>query len=65
MLISHHGLPQFGSPKKPMTAEALVLWYIDTIDSKFRVLGEELAKTKSDEFTEAIGVLDRSKIYKI
>ncbi len=65
MLISHHGLPQFGSPKKPMTAEALVLWYIDTIDSKFRVLGEELAKTKSEEFTEAIGVLDRSKIYKI
>lgn len=65
MLISHHGLPQFGSPKKPMTAEALVLWYIDTIDSKFRVLGEEIAKTKSEEFTEAIGVLDRSKIYKI
>ena len=25
MLISHHGMPQFGSAKKPMTAEALVL----------------------------------------
>ena len=64
MLISHHGVPQFGSPKKPLTAEALVLWYIDTIDSKFRVLGEELEKTNNGEFTEAIGVIDKSKIYK-
>lgn len=65
MLISHHGQPQFGSAKKPMTAEALVLWYIDTIDSKFRVLGEELEKTQSGSFTDNIGVLDRTKIYKI
>ena len=65
MLISHHGQPIFGSAKKPMTAEALVLWYIDTIDSKFRVLGEELAKTESGSYTENIGVLDRQKMYKI
>lgn len=64
MLISHHGQPQFGSAKKPMTAEALVLWYIDTIDSKFRVLGEELSKTESGNYTDSIGVLDRTKIYK-
>ena len=65
MLISHHGMPQFGSAKKPMTAEALVLWYIDTIDSKFRVLGEELEKTEKGTYTDSIGVLDRAKIYKI
>ena len=64
MLISHHGVPQFGSPKKPMTAEALVLWYIDTIDSKFRVLGDELKRTENGSFTESIGVIDKSKIYK-
>lgn len=64
MLISHHGQPQFGSAKRPMTPEALVLWYIDTIDSKFRVLGEELEKTEPGSFTDSIGVLDRSKIYK-
>lgn len=64
MLVSHHGMPQFGSAKKPMTAEALVLWYIDTIDSKFRVLGEELNKTEQGTYTENIGVLDRQKIYK-
>lgn len=65
MLISHHGQPQFGSAKKPMTPEALALWFIDTIDSKFRVLGEELEKTNDHEFTDAIPVIDKSKFYKI
>lgn len=64
MLISHHGQPQYGAAKRPMTPEALALWYIDTIDSKFRVLGEELDKTDSNHFTDIIGVLDKTKIYK-
>ena len=64
MLISHHGLPQFGAAKKPTTPEALVLWYIDTIDSKFRVLGEVLENTEAGSYTEAIGVLDKMKVYK-
>ena len=65
MLVSHHGLPQFGAAKKPMTAEALCLWQIDTIDSKFRTLGEVLEETESESYTDAIGVLDRAKIWKI
>ena len=65
MLISHHGQPQFGAAKKPATPEALALWYIDTIDSKFRVLGEELEKTEFGSFTDTIGVLDKIKVYKV
>ncbi len=65
MLVSHHGIPQYGACKKPMTAEALVLWYIDTIDSKFRVLGEVLENTEPGTFTEPIGVIDRQKMYKL
>lgn len=64
MVASHHGLPQYGSIKKPCTAESAMLWYIDTIDSKFRVLGEELDKINPGEFTEPIGVMDRVKFYK-
>ncbi len=64
MLISHHGMPQYGSAKKPMTAEALVLWYVDTIDSKLRVLETELEKTEEGKFTDSIGVLDKQKMYK-
>lgn len=64
MVLSHHGLPQFGACKKPQTAEAEVLWYIDTLDSKLRVLGEVLENTKDGEFTDTIGVLDKTKFYK-
>lgn len=64
MIISHHGQLAFGSAKKPATAEALLLWYIDTLDSKFRVLGEELDKISEGEFTEGIAVLERMKFYK-
>lgn len=65
MLISHHGLPQFGAARKPMIAEALLLWYIDSIDSKFRVIEEELNNTNSKEFTQPIGVIEKTKLYKI
>lgn len=64
MMLSHHGLPNFGAAKKPQTPEALLLWYIDTIDSKFTVLGEELAKTKEGHWTNALNVLDKMRFYK-
>ncbi|MBR6072655.1 MAG: HD domain-containing protein [Acholeplasmatales bacterium] len=64
MLISHHGMPQYGSAKKPLTAEALVLWYVDSIDSKLRTLEGELEKCESGSFTQPIGVLDKMKMYK-
>jgi 3'-5' exoribonuclease len=34
MIISHHGEYEFGSPKLPMFPEALVLHYMDDLDSK-------------------------------
>jgi 3'-5' exoribonuclease len=64
MIISHHGLMNFGSPKKPQTGEALLLWYIDTIDSKLTVLGEAFEETQSGTFTQMISVLDRMRFYK-
>jgi 3'-5' exoribonuclease len=34
LLVSHHGEYEFGSPKLPMFAEALVLHFLDDMDSK-------------------------------
>lgn len=34
MLISHHGKYEYGSPKLPMTLEAMVLHYLDNLDAK-------------------------------
>jgi 3'-5' exoribonuclease len=34
LVISHHGQYEFGSPKLPMFPEALMLHYLDDLDSK-------------------------------
>ncbi len=34
LLLSHHGQYEFGSPKRPKTLEAVVLNYLDDLDSK-------------------------------
>jgi 3'-5' exoribonuclease len=64
MILSHHGQLHFGSPKKPQTGEALLLWFIDTIDSKFTVLGEVLEDTAEGQFTQMVSVLDKMRFYK-
>lgn len=64
MILSHHGQLNFGSPKKPQTGEALLLWFIDTIDSKFTVLGEALTDTAEGTFTQMISVMEKMKFYK-
>ncbi len=53
LIISHHGQYEFGSPKLPMFPEALLLHYMDDLDSKMesmrahfeRELGSEAAWT--------------------
>jgi 3'-5' exoribonuclease len=34
LIVSHHGKLEFGSPRMPMTAEAIALHYLDNIDAK-------------------------------
>jgi 3'-5' exoribonuclease len=38
MIISHHGHYEFGSPKLPMFPEALMLHYLDDLDSKMEAM---------------------------
>lgn len=64
ILISHHYYGNFGSPKKPNIAEALMIHFIDNIDSKACVLGEELEIVETGDLTSPIGVLDRERYYK-
>ena len=64
MIVSHHGQMTFGSPKRPQIAEALLLWYIDSIDSKFQVIGEVLHNTNQGAFTPAIPVADKGRFLK-
>ena len=38
LIISHHGQYEFGSPKLPMFPEALLLHYLDDLDSKMEAM---------------------------
>jgi 3'-5' exoribonuclease len=48
MIISHHGQYEFGSPKLPMFREALMLHYLDDLDSKMAVVRASLASDKGE-----------------
>ena len=38
MILSHHGQLEFGSPKLPIFPEALLLHYLDDMDSKMECM---------------------------
>ncbi len=64
IMISHHYYGNYGSPKRPNIAEALIIHFLDNIDSKVCVLGEELDLIVAGDLTGPIGVLDRERYYK-
>lgn len=66
MIVSHHGKLEFGSPKVPMTLEAVMLHYLDDLDAKlhsFDQLIREDANVDSD-WTVYHAPIGR-KLYKI
>jgi len=44
LIISHHGEYEFGSPKLPMFPEALMLHYLDDLDSKMESMRAQLQR---------------------
>ena len=49
MIVSHHGTREFGSPEPPKTIEAVLLNYIDEIDSKVNAIRNFIASEDPDE----------------
>ena len=63
MILSHHDLPEYGSPKKPMFPEAEVLHVLDLLDARTFEMNRALATTQPGAFTDRIWSLDR-KLYR-
>jgi len=60
MLISHHGEYEFGSPKLPMFREALLLHYLDDLDSKMGAIRLALDSDQGEgNWTAFSGALQR------
>jgi len=47
IILSHHGRLEFGSPKEPMFAEALVVHYLDDLDSKLESVRAQYQSDRS------------------
>ncbi|MFQ5893899.1 MAG: 3'-5' exoribonuclease YhaM family protein [Nitrospinota bacterium] len=64
LIVSHQGEPAFGSPKVPMTREALVLHFADNLDAKVNIMQRHLAEDPTEgPFTAWHHVLGR-RLYK-
>ena len=66
MILSHHGLLEYGSPKVPIFPEALLLHYIDDMDSKMECMRALIEKDPQSEgfFTSYSSSLERIALRK-
>ena len=49
MIVSHHGRYEFGSPKLPMTIEAVVLSQLDDMDAKIHSFSQLIREDPSSD----------------
>ena len=63
MILSHHDLPEYGSPKPPMFPEAEVLHVLDLLDARMFEMERELKNAPPGGFTDRIWSLER-KLYR-
>ena len=59
MILSHHDLPEYGSPKPPMFPEAEVLHILDLLDARMFEMDSALKNVAPGTFTERIWSLER------
>jgi 3'-5' exoribonuclease len=62
LIVSHHGEMEFGSPKIPLFPEALLLHFLDNLDSKMECMRKMVATDRHVEgcFTGYSSALDRT-----
>ena len=59
MVLSHHGEPEYGSPRPPMFPEAEALHWIDMMDSRMNTMKNAEDKTPEGAFSEKVFSLER------
>ncbi len=49
LILSHHGVLEYGSPKRPKTLEALIVHYMDDLDAKVNAFQEYIREARDEE----------------
>jgi len=65
LILSHHGVLEYGSPKRPKTLEALIVHHLDVMDANVNTFQEAIREARDEEsdWTPYHRLLDRY-IYK-
>lgn len=63
MVLSHHGVPEYGSPIRPMFLEAEILSTLDSLDATIFEINNATNKIEPGKFTERQWALDNRKLF--
>lgn len=63
MIISHHGIPEYGAAVRPMFLEAEILSALDSLDATIYEINTAVAKVQPGTFTDRQWALDNRKLY--
>jgi 3'-5' exoribonuclease len=64
LILSHHGEAEFGSPKVPMTPEAVALHAIDLMDSRIHIAVREIADDRGESAWTPYNAAMGRRLYK-
>jgi 3'-5' exoribonuclease len=65
IVLSHHGVEEWGSPKKPMCLEAIIVHYLDNLDAKVMGVTEYMRDNMEDTKWTEFHRLYESRFYKV
>ncbi len=63
MILSHHGVPEFGAAVKPMFIEAEILSELDLMDARVFEMREAVSGAEKEDFSGRVYALDNIKLF--
>ena len=64
MILSHHGLLEYGSPVRPNIMEAEIIHMIDNLDAEMMMMTTALGLIGPGEMTNKIYAMENRSFYK-
>ena len=65
LLLSHHGVPEFGCAVRPMCLEAELLSMLDHLDATVNQIAGATAHVEQGKFSEKLWALDQRRFYPV
>lgn len=64
MILSHHGLLEYGSPERPKILEAEILHHLDELDATIVMIQGATKNIEPGQFSDRVFGLDNRRFYK-